>query len=68
MRLVESLQMIQEAKNNDRLVIFVGAGVSANSGIPTWGTLIKKIAEKIKYKSKDKGFSPAEYLRIPQYF
>lgn len=68
MRLVESLQMILEAKNNDRLVIFVGAGVSANSGIPTWGTLIAKIAEKIKYKKEGEGFSASEYLRIPQYF
>ena len=68
MRLVESLQIIQEARNNDRLVIFVGAGVSANSGIPTWGTLIKRIAEKIKYKSENKDYSASEYLRIPQYF
>ena len=40
---------IKRAQENNQLVIFVGAGVSANSGIPTWGELIEKIAAKIEY-------------------
>ena len=34
---IESIKHIKEAQRNNRLVIFVGAGVSKNSGIPMWG-------------------------------
>ena len=45
---------IKRAQENNQLVIFVGAGVSANSGIPTWGELIEKKAAKIEYDNKEK--------------
>lgn len=45
--LIDSINEIRSAQENNRLVIFVGAGISKNSGIPTWGELIKAIAEKI---------------------
>ena len=32
---------IQEASKQDKLIIFVGAGVSTNSGVPMWGKLIE---------------------------
>ena len=44
---------IKRAQENNQLVLFVGAGVSANSEIPTWGELIKKIAVKIGYDRCD---------------
>lgn len=34
---------IQEASKQGRLVIFVGAGVSNNSGVPTWSKLIHEM-------------------------
>lgn len=34
---------IQEASKQGRLVVFVGAGVSNNSGVPTWSTLIHEM-------------------------
>ena len=34
---------IQEASKQDKLVIFVGAGVSTNSGVPMWGKLIESL-------------------------
>lgn len=46
---VESVREIRKANENNRLVVFVGAGVSKNSGIPTWGELIQDIAKKIGY-------------------
>ena len=46
---VESVREIRKANENNRLVVFVGAGVSKNSGIPTWGELIQEIAKKIGY-------------------
>lgn len=45
----ESVEEIKKAQENNQLVLFVGAGVSKNSGVPTWWELVKKIAEKIGY-------------------
>lgn len=80
---LESLREIKKARENNQLVVFVGAGVSANSGIPTWKNLIKSLAKEIGYSrcsSCDKNsstckcfdcnekFTQEEYLRIPEYF
>jgi len=43
------IEKIREEKRNNRLVIFVGAGVSKNSGACSWWELVKEIADKIKY-------------------
>lgn len=43
------IERIREEKRNHRLVIFVGAGVSKNSGACSWWELVKEIADKIKY-------------------
>ena len=79
----ESINEIRKARDEDRLVIFVGSGVSANSEVPTWGRLIKEIAKEIEYDKcgeckkdcfdkescKDRyNFTQDEYLRIPEYF
>ena len=37
------LLKIREASEQGKLVAFVGAGVSANSGVPTWGRLIEEL-------------------------
>lgn len=37
------IKTIREAADNKRLVLFVGAGVSANSGVPVWSELIEKL-------------------------
>lgn len=39
------IQAIREASAHNRLVLFVGAGVSANSGVPVWSELISKLKE-----------------------
>ena len=38
---------IQEASRQNKLVVFVGAGVSANSGIPTWSKLIESFKSEL---------------------
>mgnify|MGYP001017183981 CR=1 FL=1 len=38
---------IQEASKQDKLVIFVGAGVSTNSGVPMWGKLIESLKQDL---------------------
>ena len=49
MNWIEAIKRIREAQENNRLVIFVGAGVSKNSGLPSWGQLVDSIAQKIGY-------------------
>lgn len=47
---LESVELIRQAQENNQLVIFVGAGVSKNSGVPSWAELINSIADKIGYQ------------------
>jgi NAD-dependent SIR2 family protein deacetylase len=62
----ESKRIIKQAMNNNKLIVFVGAGVSANSGYPLWDKVIENIAEKL---GKDcKNISSDDYLKIPQYY
>lgn len=64
-RVLKEIIKIQKAIREKSLVIFVGAGVSANSGVPTWGTLIDKIAKELKI---EKDIQQNEYLKIAQYY
>ena len=48
-----SIKDIRRAQENNQLVVFVGAGVSKNSNVPTWWELIKRIADEIKYDRCD---------------
>lgn len=52
--------------SNENLIIFVGAGVSKNSHVPTWGTIVREYADKLNYKYDL--LSTDDYLKIPQYF
>ncbi|GAA0066793.1 hypothetical protein UT300002_15750 [Clostridium perfringens] len=62
----ESKRIINKAARNNKLVVFVGAGVSMNSGYPSWQELIKDFAEGLGYDMKESSFD--ELLRIPQYY
>lgn len=44
---IANLLRIQQASRTDKLVVFVGAGVSQNSGIPTWNNLICSMMEEL---------------------
>ncbi len=61
-----SILKIKEASKNNKLIIFVGAGISANSGIPNWGSLIEEMAHDLGYKEKN--ISSDLFLKIPQYY
>ncbi len=66
---MEFYQMIEDMQRflkRNKLVIFVGAGVSKNSGVPTWGQMVRVFAEKMEYPVER--LSTDEYIRIPQYF
>ena len=78
---IESVMRIQEAKEKNQLVVFVGSGVSNNSNLPTWSDLIESIAKEVKHtkcvkpckecdktkcKQKEK-YTQQEFLQIPEY-
>ena len=56
-------QLIQAAANKNRLVVFVGAGTSIPSGMPSWSKAVEKIREHLSDKNYDNDF-----LRVPQYY
>lgn len=48
-KIIEQIEKIREINKQHKLVIFVGAGVSRNSGVCSWWDLVKKIAIEIGY-------------------
>ena len=63
----KEIQRILNASQNNALTFFVGAGVSALSGAPTWKGLIHAICDRLGRTRKTK-YSSDEYLQIPQMF
>ncbi len=59
----ESKKIIQRSSYNNKLVLFIGAGVSINSGLPSWNELITEIKKKINISNKNE-----DYLKIAQYY
>lgn len=58
------LSHIQQASRDNRLVIFVGAGVSRNSGIPTWDNLIKEMKSDLPNELTDE----TDALKVAQLY
>lgn len=67
MTFYEMIEDMSLALNREKLVIFVGAGVSKNSGLPTWGQLVQEFAGKIDYPTNGR-LATEEYIWIPQYY
>jgi hypothetical protein len=59
----ESKQVIRNAINNNKLVIFVGAGVSKNSGYPLWHEIIDRFSSGLFEETRG-----TDYLKIPQFY
>ena len=57
----ESKRIIREAQVNNKLVLFVGAGVSIDSGMPSWKSAIDEVKHRL-------GIEEDDYLKIPQYY
>lgn len=62
----ESKNIIRKASQNNKLVVFVGAGVSINSGYPSWTSLISDFAQGVGIDMNECSFD--DYLKIPQYY
>lgn len=60
--LEQDIRFLAEELEKGKLIVFVGAGVSKNSGLPDWKELIKDYAEYRGIKE----FTSKEYLTIPE--
>lgn len=58
----ESKRIIREAQKNNQLVLFVGAGASIDSGMPSWGQAIEEIKKHLQIENE------TDLLKIPQYY
>ncbi|XOV68623.1 MAG: SIR2 family protein [Fluviicola sp.] len=58
-----SLRNIAKARDNGKLVIFAGAGVSVDSGVPTWSELMKGLANDLN-KSEDDSLTLAQNYHL----
>jgi NAD-dependent SIR2 family protein deacetylase len=45
--IISHIKQIQEAARQNRLVVFVGAGVSASAGVPLWNELINEMKKEL---------------------
>lgn len=43
----KNIQVLREAYKNEQLVLFLGAGVSMDAGIPLWGDLINRLLARM---------------------
>ena len=61
---ISHLLQLQEASRQGKLVIFVGAGVSNNSGVPTWVNLTNALRQKLSQSIQKE----ADDLKVAQIF
>ena len=52
MTFYEMIEDLSLALGREKLVVFVGAGVSKNSGLPTWGQFVQVFAKEIGYPTR----------------
>lgn len=61
---ISNIKRIQDASRNNKLVVFVGAGISMNSGVPSWGQLIESLKDELPSNLKDE----TDSLKIAQLY
>lgn len=59
----EEIRLLREAMLNKKLVVFVGAGTSIDSGMPSWSEAIIDIAKKLGISEDN-----LDYMKIPQFY
>ena len=60
----QCIELLAKELEKEKLIIFVGAGVSKNSGLPNWNELIKEYAKELGNKKEN--FKSDEILKIPE--
>ena len=65
----EILKDIDRWRKNNKLSVFVGAGVSMLSGLPSWGDVIKSMLKEMSdFKYEENKLSSDDYLKIAQMY
>lgn len=59
-----SVSQIKKSIKGNSLILFVGAGISANSNLPTWRELIQSFKKELDLPDDDSD----DYLRVAQYY
>ena len=59
-----SVSQIKKSIKENSLILFVGAGISVNSNLPTWGELIQSLKKELDLPDGDSD----DYLRVAQYY
>ena len=59
-----SVSQIKKSIKENSLILFVDAGISANSNLPTWGELIQSFKKELDLPYGDSD----DYLRVAQYY
>lgn len=59
----ETKRLIRSAMGNHNLVLFIGAGTSLDSGMPSWGKAVSVIAERLNLSPHN-----MDNMKIPQYY
>lgn len=62
-KFLADINIIKNAINTKKLVVFAGAGVSVDAGVPSWGRLIEEIKKELDLPDNENDF-----LKIPQIF
>lgn len=62
-KFLADIKVIKNAINTKKLVVFVGAGISIDAGVPSWSKLIDEIKKDLDLPDSEKDF-----LKIPQIY
>lgn len=62
----EYIDILAEELDRGKLVVFVGAGISMGSGLPSWSKLVEKYSERLNLEKKN--YTSDEILLIPEIF
>ncbi len=60
---ISDIELIHRANSQNKLVIFAGAGVSLDSGVPSWGTLVNMLHNELGEEKLE-----PDYMISPQLF
>ena len=60
----EFKRTIRKAMKNNQLALFIGAGVSINSGMPSWQNAVETIGKRLGIEQ----VANTDFLKIPQYY
>lgn len=62
-KFLADIQIIKNAINTNKLVIFAGAGISIDANVPSWSSLIDRIKDELDLPDGEK-----DYLKIAQIY